>query len=155
LPYGTIAFGKVTTGPSAAFTGSLAGSATIDDAIADTDAGGTVNVLPGVYTETVNVNKSITMRGARAGVNPNDADWNDTRTVADNESILRGVVNLSLRNNIIVDGFTVERTATNEGHVLIGSGLPGGSGTSSSFDLRNNRIIGTRDVGGTAWAGIH
>ena len=66
-------------------------------------------------------------------------------------------MNLSLRNNIVVDGFTIERTATNEGHVLIGSSLPGGSGTSSSFLLQNNRINGTRAIvpPGGAWAGIH
>ena len=69
---------------------------------------------------------------------------------------IHGAVNLSLRNIIIVNGFTIERTETNEGHVLIGSGLPGGSCSSSSFDIRNTRFVGTRNTGsaGSPWAGM-
>ena len=50
-----------------------------------------------------------------AGVNPDDPSWNDTRTNATTESIIHGAVNLSLHNTITVDGFTIERTSTNEG----------------------------------------
>ena len=50
----------------------------IDDAIANTTPGGTVNILDGTYTETVNVNSSVTLNGAQAGVDPNDGSWNDT-----------------------------------------------------------------------------
>ncbi len=54
--------------------------------------------------------------------------WNDTRTVVAAEATIRGAVNFSLQNVIVFDGFTMERTATNEGHILIGSGNPTGVG---------------------------
>ena len=60
--YGVDGFGTVTSG---AFTGSLAGSATISNAIANTNVGGTVNVLEGVYGEFSTVNKTLTIRGRR------------------------------------------------------------------------------------------
>lgn len=59
-PYGTAAFGKITSG---AFTGSLPGTATINDAIAATDATGTVFLSAGVYRETVSIAKSLTLQG--------------------------------------------------------------------------------------------
>ncbi len=130
---------------------------TITKAVNTAIAGDTINVAAGTYTETVTINQSVTLNGNQAGVSPNDAMWNDTRTNPANESIIHGAVNLSLRNNIVMDGFTLERTDTNEGHVLIGSGNPTGVGASSSFNLKNNRIIGTRNIAspGSPWAGIH
>src|SRR5688572_14566092 len=88
------------------------------------------------------------------GVDPNDAMWNDTRTVVANESTIRGAVNLSLQTVLVFDGFTLERTASNEGHILIGASNATGTEPTSSFDIRNNRFIGTRSTG-AVWAGIH
>ena len=113
-----------------------------------------MNVEAGVFSGDVNINKSIILHGNQAGVNPNDGSWNDTRANAANESIIHGAVNLSLLNTITVDGFTIERTATNEGHILIGGGLPAGTDSTSLFTIQNNRIIGTRSTG-TTWGGIH
>ena len=45
-------------------TGSLAGLGKINDAIAGTDAGGTVNLLQGTYTENVTISKPLTLTGA-------------------------------------------------------------------------------------------
>ena len=53
--YGVDAFGAVTTGAP----GSLAGSDTLNDAVAATDVGGTLHVLPGTYNENVTINKNI------------------------------------------------------------------------------------------------
>ncbi|HUF10186.1 MAG TPA: IPTL-CTERM sorting domain-containing protein [Rhodothermales bacterium] len=127
---------------------------TIEGAIAKASSGDTINVAAGTYSGDVNVNKSLTLLGAQAGVNPNDGSWNDTRTNAANESIIRGAVNLSLRNDIVMEGFTIERTETNEGHILIGGSIPVGVGATSSFNVLNNRFVGTRNTG-TIWAGIH
>ena len=62
--YGVDGFGTITTGPA---TGSVAGSAKINDAIAGTTAGGTVNILDGTYTEAVNVNKTVSLNGRELG----------------------------------------------------------------------------------------
>src|SRR5687767_11971525 len=61
---------------------------TIDGAIGKASSGDTINVAAGTYSGDVNVNKSVTLLGAQAGVNPNDGSWNDTRTNAANESII-------------------------------------------------------------------
>ena len=63
-PYGSVAFGTVTSGD---FTGSLPGSATIQDAINNTTSTGTVHLSPGdasnYLTQAVNLgNTSITMQ---------------------------------------------------------------------------------------------
>ena len=115
---------------------------------------GTVIVYAGTYPEAVVVNKSVVLQGAQAGVNPNDVSWNDVRTNLANESVIQGPLNLSLQNTITVDGFTLNRSASNEGHILIGGGLPSGSGSTSQFTIQNNRITGSRSTGPT-WAGIH
>ena len=121
--------------------------ATIQDGVNGVLAGGTVIVYAGVYTETVNVNKPVSLMGAQAGVNPDDVNWNDTRANLANESVIQGPMNLSLQNTITVDGFTLNRSATNEGHILIGGGSPLGSGSTSVFTIQNNRITGTRSTG--------
>src|SRR5262249_51840386 len=67
--YGVDAFGTVTTGPA---TGSLAGSATINDALSHTSSRGVANVLPGTYSQLVDINRKsdLTLRGPQAGVSP-------------------------------------------------------------------------------------
>lgn len=45
---------------------------TIQAAVNQVSAGGTVYVAAGTYAESVNVNKSVTILGANAGVSPND-----------------------------------------------------------------------------------
>ena len=59
------AFGTATSG---AATGHATGASTINDAIASTDTGGTVNVLEGTYRETATISKSLTLLGAQHGV---------------------------------------------------------------------------------------
>jgi hypothetical protein len=59
--YGTDGFGTVISG---AFTGTVAGSAAINDAIANASMGETVTVLEGAYAEAVTVNVSgLTLTG--------------------------------------------------------------------------------------------
>ena len=57
---GTDAFGTVTT--TSAMGGqpaAIPGASTINNAIAGTDPGGTVNLLQGTYTETVTIDKVL------------------------------------------------------------------------------------------------
>ena len=113
-----------------------------------------VIVYAGNYTETVNVNKSVALVGPQAGVNPDDVNWNDVRSNLANEAVIQGALNLSIQNTISVDGFTLNRSASNEGHILIGGGLAGGSHTTTQLTIQNNRITGSRSTSPT-WAGIH
>ncbi len=131
--YGTQAFGTVTSGPGITGPTSVPGSATIDDAINNTLAGGTVNVYEGTYHERADVNKTLTLRGAQAGVDAR------TRTAVP-ESIITGVGNngqtpISVTaSNVVIDGFTVEG-ATNVNQ--FGFGILLGAGTSGSQVLNN------------------
>src|SRR5688572_21596806 len=64
--YGLTAFGDVTSG---SFTGSLAGAETINDAISNTNASGTVTLQQGSYAENVVVNRAVTLDGERVAAN--------------------------------------------------------------------------------------
>jgi hypothetical protein len=126
--YGVDAFGTATSG---AVTGSVAGAATIASAIAATDAGGTVQVLAGSYTEDVTVGKSVTLVGANAGIS---AGINaGTRGP---ESTLTGgfIVQAS---NVTIDGFEIVGGAN--------VGEPAGvylAGGASNITIQNNIIDG-------------
>ena len=62
---GTDAFGTVTTTSTMGDpTGAIPGASKINNAIAGTDVGGTVNLLQGTYIETVTISKSLTLTGA-------------------------------------------------------------------------------------------
>lgn len=130
--YGVNGFGTVTSG---AITSSLPNFDSINDAIANTNVGGTVNVLAGTYEEQVTVNKSLRLAGAQAGVNAG------TRSAVP-ESIIDGSANLGTTpfsvtaNDVTIDGFTVQgaTSATN-----LGYGIVLGAGTSGS-EVRNNII---------------
>src|SRR5262249_3536168 len=68
---GTDGFGTVTTSSVGTVTGvpgSIAGAATINNAIANTSVGGVVNVLEGTFNELVQVDKTVSLRGAQFGV---------------------------------------------------------------------------------------
>ncbi|HEY1192265.1 MAG TPA: right-handed parallel beta-helix repeat-containing protein [Gemmata sp.] len=65
--YGTQAFGTVTSGIGVTTPESISGAATIQDAVTNTNAGGTVNVFGGTYNEDVNLNKALTLLGVGAG----------------------------------------------------------------------------------------
>ncbi|MCS6866920.1 MAG: right-handed parallel beta-helix repeat-containing protein [Gemmataceae bacterium] len=103
--YGVQAFGTVTSGHGITSPTALSGFATINDAIANTQSGGTVTVFEGTYTESVNVNKSVTLRGAQAGI------LTDTRTSgSSSETILvaTGGAGFHLTaSNVTIDGFTI------------------------------------------------
>lgn len=90
--------------------------ATISQAIANSSNGDTIIVAPAIYTEQVNIDKTLTLLGAQANVDAR------TRTfVAANESIITfassnlpfgsGIINLSAPN-IVLNGFTIQSTGT-------------------------------------------
>ena len=140
--YGVDGFGTVSHTNSIFFAGptAVAGSATINDAIANTVVSGTVDVLEGTYSETATVNKSVTVEGAQHGV--------DARNARGVETILDGTGNSGhtpfsvTANDVILDGFTVQG-ATNAN--VFGFGIVLGAGTSGATVANNviqNNIAG-------------
>lgn len=103
--YGVQAFGTVTSGHGITSPTALSGFATINDAIANTQSGGTVTVFAGTYAESVHVNKSVTLRGAQAGVlteNRSNGGSDETILVATGGTGFRLTA-----SNIVIDGFTI------------------------------------------------
>ncbi len=105
--YGVTGFGTVIVGST---PGTAPGAATIDDAIANTNTGGTVNVLEGTYNEQVTVNKSLTLLGAQHGV--------DARTRSGVESVVDNASNggatgfVVAASDVTIDGFTVQNSTS-------------------------------------------
>jgi hypothetical protein len=118
--------------PNAAFT-------TLSGAIAAASNGDIIQVCPGTYASQAVVNKALTLRGARAGVDARDP----SRTgLPATESVLTGTGNSGITplrvivDNVSVDGFTIEGN-TNVGNlaagVLVNPNLAG-------LDFRNNIV---------------
>lgn len=138
--YGTDAFGVVTTGLA---IGSNASFDNINDAIANTTTGGTVNVLEGTYNELVQVNKTVTLLGAQAGVDAR------IRTAVPETIISNGDGDFQiLANNVTIDGFTLTGVINNPSDppfTGLGAAIwtnPGFTGTNGGHQIFNNIIEG-------------
>jgi nitrous oxidase accessory protein NosD len=119
---------------------------TIEDAVTAASAGATINVDPGVYNEFVHVDKTLTIRGAQAGVNASDG----SRGGAD-ESVVRGEglspgerssAFLIDADNVILDGFTVQDDTSDS---LFGAGVviaPLRSGTHILNNIVQSNVSG-------------
>ena len=111
-----------------------------------------IRVEAGTYPELVTVNKAVTLRGARAGV-----DGRDPSRGTD-ESIVNGMVTGSTRttafhvtvDNVTIDGFTVQ-DATNT--TQFGAGIvlqPGADGTQIRNNVVKNNVVGLFLAGSAA-----
>ena len=117
--------------------------ATIQGGIDGVTPGGTVTVAAGTYPELVNVNKSVTLLGAQAGVDAR------TRTGVP-ESVVIGKLNGANRttafyiaaDNVTLDGFT-SRDQTDPNQFNAGIVL---TNTTSGVTVRNN-IIANNVIG--------
>jgi hypothetical protein len=114
---------------------------TIQAAINAAMPGDTINVAPGTYNEKVQVNKTVILRGAQAGV--------DARTrVPANESIIThadGPLQI-MADNVVIDGFTIQGASNDPGNPpfsALGTGIwtnPGFSLTQGGHQILNNII---------------
>jgi hypothetical protein len=126
--YGVDAFGTITTG---AVTGANPSFDNIQEAIAATDIGGTLNVLEGTYTENFTLGKSINMLGAQAGV--------DARGRVATETILSSPGGAGTTMLLVtgvagssIDGFTFSGSTR---------AIESSSGTLNDLQVRNNRVL--------------
>lgn len=129
--YGVDGFGIVTQNTAGTPLGvtSLAAFDQIGDAIANTDLGGTANVLQGSYNEAVVLNRSIALLGAQASANA------VTRTGVPESLLTSSSATATIdvtASNAIVAGFTLQNNA-------LGAGVRTGA-TVSGFAIRNNII---------------
>jgi hypothetical protein len=110
---------------------------TLQYAINQASAGDTINVAAGTYTVAglVLVNKTLTLRGAQAGV--------DARTRAAAESILSNSQGMSVSaSGVVIDGFTIQ-DSTNGAFTGYGVWLnPGVDGTQFVNNIVQNNIAG-------------
>lgn len=130
---------------AAHIVGNATNYTTIQAAINAASAGATITVDAGTYTEAITVNKSLTIKGAKAGL--------DARTRGTSgESILTGVnggtagVGRALyiaANNVTIDGFTIQGT-TNKS-TSVGAGVVVGPG---QFGMRFVNNVVKNNVSG-------
>jgi fibronectin type 3 domain-containing protein len=128
---GVDAVGTVTTG---AFIGTAAGFVTINDGVALTDPGGTLNVLEGMYQDNVILNKQVNLLGAQAGVDARGrmaAESIITTAAAAGTGILIELQSGSAGS--VIDGFTFGDS---------GRGVESSSGPIDNLELLNNRFVG-------------
>jgi parallel beta-helix repeat protein len=110
---------------------------TINEAIIapTTLPGYVIDVAAGTYTENLNVTKSVTIRGANYGINPNSATWNPNPSrVA--ESVIEGTV-VGTPNGFTLDGFTLKANVLNSQMITLSS-----SGSLGTVTVANNIISG-------------
>ena len=110
----------------------------VQTAINNAPGGGTVTVSAGTYSETVTIDKPLTLRGAKSG---NDAR---NRTVNDgSESIINGGSQSALvikSNNVTVDGFQIQQTGNGPHTVTTTANF-------SDIKLENNIVTSTTNSG--------
>ncbi|MFM1804775.1 MAG: hypothetical protein RL136_1654, partial [Planctomycetota bacterium] len=138
--FGTFVGGPVTVVRNTALVGY---HQTIQLAINAASAGDTVNVSSGSYTENVTLSKSIDLRGAKYGVDPNAADWSLSAGRGTGESVLNGTVYLGA-SDVSVDGFKI--TGIANGGTAIGMTNGSSSAQLSNLRIANNWIAENPDV---------
>ena len=120
--------GKATAANCGAVTPTFA---TITAAVTAVSPGDTVKVCPGVYNENVDVDKPITLIGAKVGVN----GFTRVFSVSSESIIQTGSFSLSavsvLAHGVVVDGFTMQQSQV---------GVYTDPLYSSGFVIRNNII---------------
>jgi len=104
----------------------------IEAAVTATDAGGTVTVLEGEYSGDFEISKSVTLKGANAGVSAGV----DAETRGD-ETVINGGLQVTA-DDVTIDGFTING-GSNVGGDTAGINL---AGEVSGATISNNIITG-------------
>jgi hypothetical protein len=159
VAYGSVAFGTVSSG---AHTGSVAGAATIQDAISNTTAGGTVDVGAGTYNESLDINKNVSIFniGAPGSVNIDAGGAFTGITIENGNSVNISGINLS---NFSSTGVHVQQTTlptslhislSNITGGLTGIWVDGGALSLAASTISGAAIFGVQVSGSTGSANI-
>lgn len=85
---------------------------TIAAAVAAANAFDTIRVAPGVYNETILVNKTIQLHGAQSGIDARSRFPLEESIIMSNN--ISGVIQVTA-DNVVIDGFTVQNNSTGPG----------------------------------------
>jgi len=136
-----LSLGAATAKPVAAQNGTInvpGDHPTIQEAIAAASEGDTIVVAAGSYPENVTVDKSLTLRGAQAGVDARDRSGAETIIEPDEGA---GIRILTVAGRVVViDGFTVRNT-------LHGITTPEGGVTAADIRVKNVRVLNSSEFG--------
>ncbi len=152
-----------TAGSAGGHTFGLDAFATIQEALAAVDAGGTVHVAAGTYTGIIEVTKSVTILGPNAGVKPVSGVARNPEATLTVDGGFRLQQNVT---NVVIDGFEFTSTSgITTGHeraaILLAPGQNGGNAapfnTFSSVTIQNNwfHALPTRAVFKDCFAAFH
>jgi len=116
----------------------------IQDAIDEASTGDTIKANLGLYNENIVINKSVTLKGAQANVNPISGSRTDESTIDGN--ILSAIRIDTGTTNVTINGFTLtisnKDPSSNQAGVLIGS-------NTNNIDVINNIIENITDGAGS------
>ena len=133
---------------AAHIVGSSTVYSTIQSAVNAASAGATITVDAGTYPEEVTISKSLTIKGAQAGVDARQSRANDSGA---NESIVTGSVSAGVEsagfyinaNDVTIDGFTVQ--GENNQNTQVSAGIiiaPNRAGTHILNNIVQNNVSG-------------
>jgi parallel beta-helix repeat protein len=142
--------------------------ATIGEAITAAAGGHTLELCAGNYTESVTINKDLTINGPNAGIDPNGVTPRFDEAV-----ILDGKINILGTNTIVLDGIKIHQTtdvtaislggatkATIQNVIIERFGVNAGIQTARGIEISNgtgikniNKNLFTGDVSGGLYSG--
>jgi hypothetical protein len=130
---------------AAHIVGSTTSYSTIQAAVNAASAGAVINVDAGTYTETVTISKSLTIKGAQAGVDARTRSTKSESIVTGATVTGKGVGNSFIinANDVTLDGFTVQGE-TNQ-NTVISAGIlmePGTYGVHILDNIVQNNVSG-------------
>lgn len=121
--------------------------ATIQEAIGKVAVSGTVNVAAGTYNEALNINKSLTLNGAKVGLDARKRDTSSGESILDGAGFTTAQYSLIIIANgvsdVVIDGFEFKNillTSTGGGVGNAISSYSGSSGTAGAdnITIKNN-----------------
>ena len=114
-------------------------------------AGDTVNVEAGTYTGDVNIDKSVTLSGAEAGVDPGATGWTAPASTIMGAGINAPIAISSGIDNVAIDGFAIESPPAGSGSENAGIWMNGSTGVTIDYNVIENNTTGIAiaDAGGS------